>query len=172
MKLIRILFILLVFSITLSACTSAKLADKYDENIVTERAKKVVEMINSQDYDKVNAEIRHDLQDQLTSDKLKDAIGAKLVEAGAFIEYQSVYCEQNGNKLEIHTAADGSQNGVCVFPDGSTCDEWAYFRGECGPAAQKSPTPAMTVEATADSKRWHRKKMPQAVTCHQVPQKR
>jgi len=89
MKLIRILFILLVFSITLSACTSAKLADKYDENIVTERAKKVVEMINSQDYDKVNAEIRHDLQDQLTSDKLKDAIGAKLVEAGAFIEYQS-----------------------------------------------------------------------------------
>ncbi len=60
----------------------------------------------------------------------------------------SVYCEQNGNKLEIHTAADGSQSGVCVFPDGSTCDEWAYFRGECGPAAQESPTPAMTVETT------------------------
>ena len=63
----------------------------------------------------------------------------------------SVYCEQNGNTLEIRTAADGSQSGVCVFPDGSTCDEWAYFRGECGPAAQKSPTPAMTVEATADA---------------------
>ena len=47
----------------------------------------------------------------------------------------SVYCEQNGNKLEIRTAADGSQSGICVFPDGSTCDEWAYFRGECGPAA-------------------------------------
>lgn len=47
----------------------------------------------------------------------------------------SVYCEQNGNKLEIQTASDGSQNGICVFPDGSTCDEWAYFRGECGPSA-------------------------------------
>jgi hypothetical protein len=90
MKLIRILFILLVFSITLSACTSVKLADIYDENIVTERAKEVVEMINSQDYDKVNAEIRDDLQDRLTSNQLKDAIGAKLVEAGAFIEYQSI----------------------------------------------------------------------------------
>jgi putative hemolysin len=56
----------------------------------------------------------------------------------------SVYCEQNGNKLEILTAADGSQSGVCVFADGSTCDEWAYFRGECGPAAQNSKTtPAM-----------------------------
>ncbi len=60
----------------------------------------------------------------------------------------SVYCKQNGNKLEIRTAADGSQNGICVFPDGSTCDEWAYFRGECGLAVQKSPTPAINVEAT------------------------
>ena len=43
----------------------------------------------------------------------------------------SVYCEENGNKLEIQTAEDGSQSGLCVFPDGSECDEWAYFRGEC-----------------------------------------
>lgn len=63
----------------------------------------------------------------------------------------SVYCEQHGNKLEILTAADGSQSGVCVFPDGSTCDEWAYFRGECGSAAQASPTPAITVEATTEA---------------------
>jgi putative hemolysin len=63
----------------------------------------------------------------------------------------SVYCTQNGNKLEIRIAADGSQNGICVFPDGSACDEWAYYRGECGPAAQKSPTPAMTVEATTEA---------------------
>jgi putative hemolysin len=50
----------------------------------------------------------------------------------------SVYCEQNGDTLEIRTAEDGSQSGVCVFPDGSTCDEWAYFRGECGPATDAS----------------------------------
>jgi putative hemolysin len=63
----------------------------------------------------------------------------------------SVYCDQNGNKHEIRTAADGSQNGICVFPDGSECDEWAYFRGECGQAPQKSSTPATTVEATKDA---------------------
>ncbi len=61
----------------------------------------------------------------------------------------SVYCTQNGNKLEIHTAADDSQSGICVFPDGSTCDEWAYYRGECGPAAQTNPMPAVTVEEQA-----------------------
>jgi putative hemolysin len=62
----------------------------------------------------------------------------------------SVYCEQNGNKLEIHTADDGSQSGICVFPDGNACDEWAYYRGECGPGAQTNLTPAATVEATAN----------------------
>jgi putative hemolysin len=60
----------------------------------------------------------------------------------------SVFCEQSGNKLEIITAADGSQSGVCVFPDGSTCDEWAYFKGECSPAVQVSPTPFISNEAT------------------------
>lgn len=60
----------------------------------------------------------------------------------------SVYCREKGNKLEIRTAADGSQSGACIFPDGSTCDEWAYFRGECGPAAPNQPTPVMTVAPT------------------------
>jgi putative hemolysin len=58
----------------------------------------------------------------------------------------SVYCTQQGNKLEIRTADDGSQSGICIFPDGGTCDEWAYYRRECGPA-----TPAMTVEATTEA---------------------
>ncbi len=61
----------------------------------------------------------------------------------------SVYCAEKGNTLEIRTAEDGSQSGVCVFPDGSACDEWAYYRGECGLVAQASPTPAPTVAATA-----------------------
>jgi hypothetical protein len=48
----------------------------------------------------------------------------------------SAYCEQHGHRVEIRTAADGNQSGFCIFPDGSECDEWAYFRGECGPASQ------------------------------------
>ncbi|MDO9088468.1 MAG: DUF333 domain-containing protein [Anaerolineaceae bacterium] len=60
----------------------------------------------------------------------------------------SVYCEENGNKLEIHTAEDGSQYGICVFPDGSVCDEWAYFRGECSPSEQILPTASISDETT------------------------
>ncbi len=60
----------------------------------------------------------------------------------------SVYCGQRGNKLEIRIAADGSQTGICVFPDGGSCDEWAYFRGECGPAIQRTPRPTTLVGPT------------------------
>ena len=61
----------------------------------------------------------------------------------------SVYCTKQGNQLQIQTAADGSQSGICIAPDGRTCDEWAYFRGECDLAAITSPTAALTVEPTA-----------------------
>ena len=52
----------------------------------------------------------------------------------------SKYCEAQGNRSEIRTADDGSQTGYCIFPDGNECDEWAYFRGECGPVVLP-PTP-------------------------------
>ncbi len=43
----------------------------------------------------------------------------------------SVYCEQRGYRLAMRTDADGGQYGVCVFPDLTECEEWAFFRGEC-----------------------------------------
>jgi inhibitor of cysteine peptidase len=49
----------------------------------------------------------------------------------------SQFCEDQGNKVEIRTAADGSQTGYCLFPDGSECEEWAFYRGECGPGTPK-----------------------------------
>lgn len=43
----------------------------------------------------------------------------------------SVYCEEQGYELEIRTNPDGSQYGVCIFPDTSECEEWEYYRGGC-----------------------------------------
>jgi putative hemolysin len=51
----------------------------------------------------------------------------------------SVYCEENGGKLEIREGEGGGQIGVCVFEDGSECEEWAYYRGECGPGDSLAP---------------------------------
>lgn len=63
----------------------------------------------------------------------------------------SVYCKQQGNQLEIHTTDDGSQVGVCVFPDGSACDEWAYFRGECSMKIEANPKLNQTTEPAPDA---------------------
>ena len=43
----------------------------------------------------------------------------------------SVFCEEQGGRLDIRTGADGGQFGVCIFADGSECEEWAFYRGEC-----------------------------------------
>jgi hypothetical protein len=45
----------------------------------------------------------------------------------------SVHCQENGGRLELRQDAAGGVAGVCVFADGSACDEWAFYRGECAP---------------------------------------
>src|SRR5512137_861509 len=56
----------------------------------------------------------------------------------------SLYCKEQGYRSEIRTASDGSQASYCIFPDGSECDEWRYYRGECGPSGS-SPQPTAEI---------------------------
>jgi putative hemolysin len=44
----------------------------------------------------------------------------------------SQFCEEQGYTLEMRTEAGGT-TGYCLFPDGTECEEWAFYRGECGP---------------------------------------
>ncbi len=44
----------------------------------------------------------------------------------------SVYCTTLGYKLEIRTDSTGGQSGFCVFGDGQECEEWKFYRSECG----------------------------------------
>jgi inhibitor of cysteine peptidase len=44
----------------------------------------------------------------------------------------SKFCRDQGYQLEMRTDASGT-TGYCVFPDGSECEEWAFYRGECAP---------------------------------------
>jgi putative hemolysin len=60
----------------------------------------------------------------------------------------AAYCQEQGYTLEIRTNSDGGQYGVCIFSDGSECDEWAFYRGECGPAV---PTATATPVGTGET---------------------
>lgn len=42
----------------------------------------------------------------------------------------SVNCGKIGGMTEIKKSADGSEYGMCTFTNGTSCEEWALFRGE------------------------------------------
>jgi putative hemolysin len=42
----------------------------------------------------------------------------------------SDFCEQSGGMPVLVDNPDGSEYGVCTFPNGTSCEEWALFRGE------------------------------------------
>ena len=63
----------------------------------------------------------------------------------------SAYCKEQGFKLEIRTAQDNNQYGVCMFKDDSECEEWAYYRGECKPGDMDvAPAPTATPAGIAN----------------------
>ena len=42
----------------------------------------------------------------------------------------AVYCEEQEGITENKTFKSG-ERGFCIFPDGSQCDEWDLYRGDC-----------------------------------------
>jgi putative hemolysin len=49
----------------------------------------------------------------------------------------SEFCVEQGYTLQMLEDDEGNQYGVCIFPDGDQCDEWAFYRGECGPVVDE-----------------------------------
>jgi putative hemolysin/predicted secreted protein len=52
----------------------------------------------------------------------------------------SVHCGQAGGITEIKKDATGGEYGMCTFKNGTSCEEWALFRGE----GCKAGVPAVT----------------------------
>jgi putative hemolysin len=67
---------------------------------------------------------------------LRQAVGSGEVQIA---NPASVYCVQSGYTLEIRAHAGGGEYGVCIFPDGSECEEWAFFGNECGAVHRTLP---------------------------------
>lgn len=44
----------------------------------------------------------------------------------------SVFCEENAGELKMLESEIGT-TGICIFDDGSQCEEWEFYRGECQP---------------------------------------
>lgn len=54
-------------------------------------------------------------------------------ELGALPNPASMNCINQGGRLKILKRGDGGEYGVCVFPNGRQCEEWALLRADCPP---------------------------------------
>ena len=55
----------------------------------------------------------------------------------------AVYCSEHGGQWRMaKDPKTGNEYGMCVFPDGSECEEWAFSRGECKPGAKPAAQPS------------------------------
>ena len=57
---------------------------------------------------------------------------ASIVKGTEVANPASTHCESNGGTLEIQSDKNG-EFGVCIFTDGSRCEEWAFLRKQCEP---------------------------------------
>jgi putative hemolysin len=62
----------------------------------------------------------------------------------------SVYCEGLGYELELRSDETGSY-GVCIFPDGSECEEWDFLAGRCGQEHSYCAQQGFLIEAEEES---------------------
>ncbi len=54
----------------------------------------------------------------------------------------SAYCVKQGGRLDLRRDPQGNVSGVCVFPNGNECDEWALFRDhQCVAPHRAAPAP-------------------------------
>ncbi|MDD2591825.1 MAG: DUF3887 domain-containing protein [Erysipelotrichaceae bacterium] len=89
MKLLfKSLLVISVLFITV-ACSNNELSSKFDEEEVIDKAKEVIEVINTQNYEDVIAYIRADLQAEITAEQLKEAWGDRITNAGVFKEIKN-----------------------------------------------------------------------------------
>ncbi len=70
------------------------------------------------------------LQDTENGDTVETEIEVDTTDNVGLANPASVYCEENGGELIIEDEVEG-QVGYCIFDDGSRCEEWAFYRGEC-----------------------------------------
>lgn len=96
-KLIKIV-LLFGLLLTFTACSSDKLSSSFDKDEVTDKAKAVVEVINTKNYAAIIALFRSDLQDQITADQLQQAFDEQLEAAGTFSDFKSIVIKSENDK--------------------------------------------------------------------------
>jgi len=65
----------------------------------------------------------------------------------------SLYCRALGYKRRINDTMLG-QVGMCIFPDGTECDNWKFYIGECGQEWSYCTLKGYNLKNSTEPERW------------------
>ncbi len=87
---------------------------------------------------------------ETTTERVRERIEQRIENRGdptGLANPASEFCIKKGGKLEIRTNDSGGQFGICHFPNGTECEEWALYKGTClSEDLKKEPLPSQTRE--------------------------
>lgn len=73
MKKIKMLFLVFLIGVVLGGCTTSKLSESYDEEVLKEDAQGIVNMLCNDEYSKVIEKMSENLKSQINVEQLKEA---------------------------------------------------------------------------------------------------
>lgn len=74
MKKIKMLFLVFLMGVVLGGCTTSKLSDVYDEEVLKKDAQGIVNMLCDEEYDKVVDKMSENLKDKISAERLKESL--------------------------------------------------------------------------------------------------
>ena len=66
----------------------------------------------------------------------------------------AVYCLALGYEYAVVPDEEGDEWGFCVFPDGSACESWSFYRGMCCPERSHCGRQGYSVKELARNEGW------------------
>ena len=112
-------FLMVLTAFCLTACTSTKLAEEFDEAKVKESATKAVDYLIAREYEECVAMMDANMQASLTPEALSANVDAVIEKVGAFQEYKSVAVvgqkDGQGADYAVAVVVAGFENGKLTF---------------------------------------------------------
>lgn len=109
-KLIKILLIVISI-VLLGGCGAKKLSDNYSEDKLKVAAEAVINSLNNEKYDEIEAMISEDLKKQLTADKIKE-VWNSLKSRGKYESISKIIFQEKKDYVVVVTVAKYEKGNI------------------------------------------------------------
>jgi PBP1b-binding outer membrane lipoprotein LpoB len=109
-KLIKILLIVISI-VLLGGCGAKKLSDNYSEDKLKAAAEAVINSLNNEKYDEIEAMISEDLKKQLTADKIKE-VWNSLKSRGKYESISKIIFQEKKDYVVVVTVAKYEKGNI------------------------------------------------------------